>query len=81
MEKTPVQEAVEAKGQAELARMLEVSDGMVWQWYHGRRPVAPRHCPRIEAETGVRCEMLRPDIVWTRDNTGQITGHHVPIEA
>jgi DNA-binding transcriptional regulator YdaS (Cro superfamily) len=38
------------------------------------------HCPAIEAETGVRCEELLPDVVWTRDATGQVTGYHVPLQ-
>lgn len=51
-------------GQTELARRLGVSQGMVWQWVSGRRPVAAHRCAAIEAATGgaVRKELLRPDV-------------------
>lgn len=67
-------------GQAGLARKLGVSPQTVNQWVRGERPVPRDHCPAIEAETGVRCEELLPDVVWTRDATGQVTGYHVPLQ-
>lgn len=66
-------------GQTAAAQTLQCSQGLVWQWTVGRRPVGPKHCPVIERLTGVRCEALRPDLIWTRDNAGQITGHHIPL--
>lgn len=52
--------------QAGLAAALGVSQGMVWQWVHGRRRVPADRCPDIEAATGgaVTCEELRPDVSW-----------------
>jgi DNA-binding transcriptional regulator YdaS (Cro superfamily) len=32
-------------GQANTARKLAVSAGLVWQWVNGKRPVGPAHCP------------------------------------
>ena len=30
-----------------------------------RGRVPAEHCPALERETGVRCEMLRPDVAWS----------------
>lgn len=79
-ELTPLEQAVKAiGGQAATAKALGLTAGMVWQWVRHKRPLPPEHCPRIEALSGVRCEQLLPDIVWTRDQGGQITGYHVPL--
>jgi len=66
-------------GQAALARLLEVSPQAVNQWCRGLRQIPEKHCPAIEAATGVRCEAMRPDVVWTRDTAGVVTGYHVRI--
>lgn len=80
MEKTPIARAVDAlKGQKPLADALGVHQSLVSQWVTGRRPVAPEHCPRIEALTGVRCNELLPETKWERDHEGQVTGYHVPL--
>lgn len=79
-EPTPLEQAVKAiGGQAATAKALHLTAGMVWQWVNGKRPLPPEHCPRLEELSGIRCEHLRPDIVWTRDQAGQITGYHVPL--
>ena len=72
-------------GQAAAARALSlpprtVSAGLVWQWLNQRRPLPPEHCPPIEGATGIRCEQLRPEIIWTRDTGGLVTGYHVPLQ-
>lgn len=66
-------------GQVALARLLDVSPQNVNQWVMGKRPVPEKHCPAIEAATGIRCEVIRPDVTWTRDQAGQVTGYHVPL--
>ena len=70
-----------AGSSAELAKLLHVHHTLVHQWRKGLRPVAARHCPGIEAATGVRCEELRPDLHWLRDASGAATGHLVPTRA
>lgn len=35
----------------------------IYQWKILRVPAD--HCPTIEAITGVRCELLRPDVDWS----------------
>jgi DNA-binding transcriptional regulator YdaS (Cro superfamily) len=64
-------------GQANTARKLAVSAGLVWQWVNGKRPVGPAHCPVIERETGIRCELLRQDVGWIRDEDGRVIGQHI----
>lgn len=85
---TPIEQAIDAIGtQAELAAGLSrlqnraepIHPSLISQWVTGRKPIAAAHCPFIEQLTGVRCEQLRPDLVWTRNEAGQVTGHHVPI--
>ena len=68
-------------GQAALARKFGISAQAVNQWNTGRRPVPAKFCPALEADTGVRCEELREDLVWTRNEAGEVTGHHVRISA
>jgi len=75
-----IQRAVDALGgQTATARRLGVSQSLVWQWVEHKRPVAPKHCSVLEAETGIRCEHLRDDVVFTRDESGSVTGYHVRI--
>lgn len=66
-------------GQAELARRLGLKPQQVNQWVKDNRRVPAAHCPAIESATGIRCEQLRDDLVWTRDEAGQVTGYHVPL--
>lgn len=73
----PIDRAVQAIGtQAELARVLGVLPQHVNNWRQRGIPAA--RCPAIEAATGIRCEELRPDVNWTRDAAGVVTGHVVP---
>lgn len=69
-------------GQGALARELGVTQGLVWQWLSGRRPIAPERCAEIEAATGGRvlAQDLRPDVEWQRVD-GRITGYTVPVKA
>lgn len=48
---------------AEFARAINVSPALLHQWIENIRPVAIRHCPAIEGETGgkVTRQELRPD--------------------
>lgn len=84
---TPLEKAVlAAGGQSHLARALstepgKVKQGHVWAWLNRDKKAPVEHCPAIEVLTGIRCEELRPDIVWTRDISGQITGYHVQLAA
>lgn len=59
-----------AGGVGHLAKALEVSDAAIGQWRDGKRPIPTDRCAQIERVTqgAVRCEDLRPDVVWTRIN-------------
>lgn len=48
---------------AEFARAINISPALLHQWIENIRPVAIRHCPAIEGETGgkVTRQELRPD--------------------
>ena len=78
---TPLDEAIRlAGGPAKLAASIGVKPNVVTNW-RMRENVPEEHCPAIEVATGARCERLRPDVVWTRDESGQVTGYHVPLKA
>lgn len=78
---TPLQQAIDVcGGQAALARALNVSAGLVYQWLTGARPLSADRCPDIERATGIRCELLRPDMTWTRNEGGEVTGYHVRLK-
>jgi DNA-binding transcriptional regulator YdaS (Cro superfamily) len=63
---------------AALSRLCGPTPQAINGWKRRGRPPAP-YCVAIEAATGVRCEELRPDLVWTRNEAGQVTGYHVPV--
>jgi hypothetical protein len=50
--------------QSAFARHLGVSQGLVWQWLHQRRPIAGRHAIPIELYTkgGISRTQIRPDL-------------------
>lgn len=88
MERTVKNEAMSraisaAGGQTALARRIGpgIKQGHVWDWTftNGRPP--PGHCPAIESATGVRCEELRPDLEWERDDAGAVIAYRVPVYA
>lgn len=53
-----------AGGQTALAKLLNVSPQLVWQWAKDKRPVGPLKAKAIEELTGgaVKRHELRPDI-------------------
>lgn len=54
--------------QTRLARALGCPPQLMWQWQAGKRQVPAERCPGIErqSEGKVKCEALRPDVVWHR---------------
>lgn len=77
----PIERAIAAAGgkQTELAARLGVTPQALGQWVNAVRPIPADRCLSIEKMTGVLCEQLRPDLNWTRDKTGHVTGYHVRI--
>lgn len=56
-------------GQAQVARLMQLTPAAVNQWCSGLRAVPAERCPVIERATRargteVRCEELRPDVAW-----------------
>lgn len=75
--------AVPERTQEALARLLGIRSPSMSDW-RKRNAIPKEHCPAIESllrgsESAYRCEQMRPDVVWTRDTSGQITGYHVPL--
>lgn len=58
-----------AGGASALARILNVTPGLVSQWVTGRRPVAAIHCLAIEAATAVSRHELRPDVFGSESDS------------
>lgn len=50
----------EAGGQTALARAINVSQGLVWQWCNGA-PIPTKHFAAIERATGVTAHALLAD--------------------
>lgn len=77
--------AVPERTQEALARLLGIRSPSMSDW-RKRNTIPKEHCPTIEAllkgsDDAYRCEQIRPDVVWTRDITGQVTGYHVPLKS
>lgn len=64
---------------AKLAELLGEWPQNIHNWR--KRGIPPEKCARIEAATGVRCEELRSDLTWLRDDDGAVTGYIVPVQA
>lgn len=78
----PFDRAVEIVGsKAELARRCGVTPQAISQWNPEAVPLDA--CPAIETATDgrVRCDALRPDTEWQRDQEGRVTGYVVPVVA
>jgi DNA-binding transcriptional regulator YdaS (Cro superfamily) len=70
MQESQFPRAIEAVGsQAELARRLGVFTQHVHNWT--KRGLPADRCEAVEAATGIPCELLRPDLDWTRDESGR----------
>ncbi|MCA7086077.1 helix-turn-helix domain-containing protein [Cupriavidus sp. DB3] len=52
--------------QSAFAKRLGVSQGLVYQWLSGKRPISAEQCPVIERLTGglVTCEELNDKVDW-----------------
>lgn len=62
-------EYLELKGRGSLSALSAAIGAHapdVSRWASGERRVPAEHCPAIELETGglVRCEEMRPDVLW-----------------
>lgn len=53
------------RSMSEMARTLGLSGHQAIQDWVRRGIVPAEHCPTMEKETGVRCELLNPKINWT----------------
>lgn len=68
----------------ELANVVSSSPDYLWQvatrWNNKR--ASHNLAMRIEDATGgtVRCEELRPDVQWSRDAAGRVTGYQVRLK-
>lgn len=77
---TPFDRAIQIAGnQSKLAKLLDVTAQTVTVWKE--KGVHEDRCPMVEAVTGVRCEELRPDIQWDRDETGKVVSYRVPVKS
>ena len=65
--------------QSEFGSLVGISQARVSQWENGE-PITPGKCPAIERVTGFRCEELRPDVEWRRDENGNVTSYCVCIK-
>lgn len=64
---------------AKLAEAIGVTLNKVAEWIGGA-DVNPDVCPAIEQATQVRCDELRPDLVWVRDGADEVLGYVVPVD-
>lgn len=74
--------------QADFAALLvergsSATQSLVSQWEQEKTGITPDRAREIEAATAgeVRCDDLRPDLEWTRDDQGRVTGFHVRLAA
>jgi DNA-binding transcriptional regulator YdaS (Cro superfamily) len=74
----PLDKAISAaSGVTRLGELLGVGQTTVSNWRS--RGVPLDRCADIERATGVRCEQLRGDVTWVRDESGQVTHYQVRV--
>lgn len=68
---------------AGIANGIGVSAPAVRHWINGIRGIPLDQCGALEKATNgqVRCEELRNDVQWLRDDAGTVTGYVVPVAA
>jgi DNA-binding transcriptional regulator YdaS (Cro superfamily) len=68
--------------QAAFAGLIGVTPGRVSHLVNGSTP-SPELAVRIEVATGgdIAVEQILPDLNWNRDESGQVTGYTVPVQA
>lgn len=69
-------------GQTKVARLLRVTQGAVWQWVNGLRPLPPRRAVEIEHLTAgaVRAEQMCDGFEFERDELGAVIGYRVRVQ-
>lgn len=73
--------AERAAMRARIAKAAQVSPAAVRHWANGIRGISPAAAIAIESATdgAVTCAEVRPDLEWSRDSTGAVTGYRVPV--
>lgn len=62
---------------AAIAAVCGVSREAARRW----KRIPPKCCPAIEkAVSELTCEILRPDLIWNRDEEGRVTSYCVAIK-
>jgi len=80
---TAFDRALAAVGGAKMMAMRFGITRVAIENWRKKGVVPTDRCPAIESATAgsVRCEDLRPDVEWTRDEHGQVTGYRVSVDA
>jgi len=74
------QTILQAGGPSSVARELGLSQSAVSNWIlRGQVPL--EHVPALAKAAGVRCEQLCSDVVWTRNEVGDVIGYSVTVKA
>lgn len=69
-------------GVVRLASQLGCRQSVVSNWLL-RGTVPLNWCAQVEAAASgaIRCEDIRPDVTWHRDDSGAVTGYTIPVAA
>jgi DNA-binding transcriptional regulator YdaS (Cro superfamily) len=68
-ELTPLERAIAiCEGQTAMAKRLGVTQGTIWQWLNGRRPIPPARAAEIEfvCDGKVTARELLPNFKWPK---------------
>lgn len=79
--RTPLERAIWiARSQGKLAREIGVKPQALTSYLKKGVPPLDR-CAAIERATGVKCEDLRPDVEWQRNEHGVVIGYLMRVPA
>lgn len=80
--KDTIAKAVDALGgQTKAARLLRVTQGAVWQWINGHKPLPARRAVELEHLTAgaIRADQLCDGFEFERDAQGAVVGYRVRV--
>jgi DNA-binding transcriptional regulator YdaS (Cro superfamily) len=76
-----LREAIDKAGGAEaLCKKMSIGAHLPSRWIASGNGAPPSLCHSLEAITGVRCEVLQPDLLWIRDGAGEVLGFLTPVD-
>lgn len=64
---------------AALAPFGTITQQAIYKWRASGIPIDRAPLIEVASDGCVKCDDLRPDVEWIRDESGNVTGYNVPV--